>query len=387
MSVSTIQQANKDLEAQKTRQVEKRQAELKKIDDKYEIQQQAIKDHADKRITELRDENHKELLSELENKEQKLGTMKNSLKETENIILQQKEKLTKDLQNSRDEKSLNHEMRMKDMSARHDSQTRDVNEKFAKEQQSLNVETQRELARQQLKNFKASNKVRMEYDKKLSDDSKNFTNQKFSQELQNSSVLSQQKNEFQNEFRIRESTHNEKYAQQQIRHNHERETSRQQNDQLKVMDQKDHEHRYQVQLATQADQLKNLDAQAKHEIEKIKLDISKNKQYVETRAQDPFYNGTILKPKITDKQDHYLIQMELPSHEAPLVNLAAKDRNLKLNFNRLTDHQIKLEDGSINKTKKSESVVKEFTVADIVNPKKVERTYQDGVLTYKIEKA
>lgn len=387
MSLSKVQNSHQEMEYQKTKHVEKRQEDLKKIDEKFDAQVREAKNNADQRIYEIKDQNHKELLGELETKENKLGAMKNSLKETENIILQEKQKLATDLDNKRTESSLSHEARMKDLVTRHESSTKDLNDKFSLEQKKLNTETQRELARQQLKNFKASNNVRQEYDKKLSEDQRHFTDQKFSQDIQNAAVLRNQKSEFQNEFRIKENLHNEKYAQQQIRQNHERETNRQQSDQLMIMDQKDHEHRFQTQLAKNHEELKNLDNQAKHEMEKIKLGVTRTKQNVDSRAVDPFYSGTILNPQVIEKPDHYLIKIKIPQHEAPLVNMSAKDRNVKLTFNRLADTEVKLEDGSVNKTKKSESLVKEFSVAELVNPKKMERKYEDGFLTYKIAKA
>ena len=45
-----------------------------------------------------------------------------------------------------------------------------------------------------------------------------------------------------------------------------------------------------------------------------------------------------------------------------------------------------MEDGSQNKTKKSESVVKEFSVEEIINDRKIEKSYKDGYVVFNVPK-
>ena len=104
------------------------------------------------------------------------------------------------------------------------------------------------------------------------------------------------------------------------------------------------------------------------------------------KADDPFYHIGKLNPIIQELPDAYIISLEVPAHEKENVQLSSNERQLNLSMGRRFQGNIEDQDGSINKAKRSEVYTKHFFVKDIVDPSKVEKSYEEGILKLKIAK-
>ncbi|MEK6624697.1 MAG: Hsp20 family protein [Bdellovibrionota bacterium] len=111
------------------------------------------------------------------------------------------------------------------------------------------------------------------------------------------------------------------------------------------------------------------------------------KELIETRGQDPFYHPTILQPRVEDLGKYYLVHLEMPEHEKEFVTFNANQRMLKMSFTRKMGENFQTEDGSINKSNRSELMTKEISVPEIVDAKSIKQKYENGVLTFRITKA
>jgi HSP20 family molecular chaperone IbpA len=121
----------------------------------------------------------------------------------------------------------------------------------------------------------------------------------------------------------------------------------------------------------------------------IKVETAKNaqtKKSLVTKAADDFYRIDKLAPKLSDSGQEYVLTINVPEHERENVHLVAHGRDLKLTMSRKFSDTLEDEEGTINRTSKSQLFSKELKTLDLVNPKKVTENYQDGLLTFKISK-
>ncbi|MFZ4713593.1 MAG: hypothetical protein ACOYL6_07775 [Bacteriovoracaceae bacterium] len=385
-NVKVMNNGNVELEAAKRKTVEKRTNELKKVEEKYEISEREARLQNDQRLRELKDQGQVDYIAEIDHREERLSKVKESVDKTQEILAAEKERLGKGFEDSTEARKLNYEMKMRKIHEEHKHDGQTLNDKFNDELRNIFDSAQKEETIARTKISRDKNKVQRDYDTTMSNGYRTFTDQKFAQDVQNFAALDNQKNNFNSEFRAKESTHGSKFKSQEIRHKAELESESKQHELTTESTRLDFEKKYQGILAQQVENFATLQDNVDHNIAKTKIKETKTKESITNRSQDQFYQGSIVKTDIQDKGDHYIVKIPLPPHEASQVNLSGHERNLKLTFSRMAETDVKMEDGSVNKTKRSESMVKQLAVADIINPKKIEKSYADGLVTYKIGK-
>lgn len=125
------------------------------------------------------------------------------------------------------------------------------------------------------------------------------------------------------------------------------------------------------------------------EIQKLSTKYSSYKDNVVKRGDDSFYQVNMLSPEVEDKGKYYNIFLAVPEHEKDNVHLSVNNRDVKISFNRRFGETItSSEDGSVNSTKRSDLYIKDFKVADIVNPDKISQKYDldNNQIIFKVEK-
>ncbi|MBI2520454.1 MAG: hypothetical protein HYV97_08545 [Bdellovibrio sp.] len=122
-------------------------------------------------------------------------------------------------------------------------------------------------------------------------------------------------------------------------------------------------------------------------LDDLQAKLIHEKELIEVKGKDPFYHPTFLQPKIEDAGKYYLVHLEMPEHEKEFVMFNANQRTLKLSFTRKMAQNFQMEDGSLNKSNRSELVTKEISVPEIVDAKTVKQKYENGVLTFRVLKA
>lgn len=133
--------------------------------------------------------------------------------------------------------------------------------------------------------------------------------------------------------------------------------------------------------------LSDLKNKLNKDIQKITVANSKVKQNLENKSHDDFYKIEKLNPEISDAGKYLIITLNVPEHEKENVHLIAHNRELKLTLSKKFADIVEDDDGSTNRSSKTQLYSKEFKTADILNGKKITEKYEDGVLTFKIEKA
>jgi HSP20 family molecular chaperone IbpA len=377
---------NVELEAARRKTAAKRADELKKLEDNYDKAENQAKLQSDERVKEIRDDNQTKLIMEMGDKEEKLLKLKQSYDQTRDLIDLEKQQYYQSIEDQKQDRKHAHEQNMQTLHKTHTEDSQELNHNLTMELRDIHQNAQKQEHKSVQEHKIKSANIKRDNATSLVKDYYAFQDHKYNQGVQNQLALDNQRNTFKTEFRTKENTHNSKYQTQAIRHQAELDAEKKQNEITIETSRLDFEKKYQGLVAQQAENLANLQDHVDHSISKIKLAETKNKEKIANRNEDQFYQGSVIKTDVLDQGDHYLIKIPLPAHEAAQATLTGHERNLKLNFSRLSDNEVKLEDGSINKTKRSESIMKQFQVNDVINPKKIEKKFEDGVVTYKIAK-
>jgi HSP20 family molecular chaperone IbpA len=122
------------------------------------------------------------------------------------------------------------------------------------------------------------------------------------------------------------------------------------------------------------------------DIRKAQLATETKMKSISARSDDPFYRIEKLEPKLTENAKNYFVSLNIPEHEKENVHLVAHGRNLKLTLSKKFEDNVVDEDGTFNKSSKSQLFSKEIATNDLVNPKKIAENYENGVLTFKVDK-
>ena len=124
----------------------------------------------------------------------------------------------------------------------------------------------------------------------------------------------------------------------------------------------------------------------KNQIEKLIESHSKFKKTINNKLDDNFYHVNLLEPELIDNGKEYLLYLEVPPHEKESVHISARNRNIRLTLARRFEDKIVNEDGTMDRSRKSEIFAKTIKTKDIIDHDSIRQKYEDGHIIYKISK-
>ena len=176
----------------------------------------------------------------------------------------------------------------------------------------------------------------------------------------------------------------------------ENDQKRVQDDQIKFLDQyqanllkqkqEDFQIRYQQLSAQHQEILDALKAKLNKTTQEAIEANAKEKQAIKDMGDDPFYQLEILKPQLSEDSKNYYIHLEVPPREKEDVHLMAHGREIRITMSKKYTSSLEAEDGSLNRTAKTQLYSKEFSTKDILNAKQISQKYENGVLSFKVAK-
>lgn len=122
------------------------------------------------------------------------------------------------------------------------------------------------------------------------------------------------------------------------------------------------------------------------DIKKMAEQNASKKQLIANRSDDKFYRVESLTPKTSENEKEYMVSLKVPEHEKENVHLSVNGRGVKMTLTRRFTDTVEELDGSLNRSTRNELFSKEFPSKDLLNPKQVVQKYENGILSYKIQK-
>jgi len=150
---------------------------------------------------------------------------------------------------------------------------------------------------------------------------------------------------------------------------------------------KDFKVRYENMVKEHDTILKNLSAKFEEDARKITASTSTDKKILGGRSEDPFYRVDKLNPKVVEDLKTVTVSVPVAEYEKENVHLSTQGRSIKITLSRKYSDSLNAEDGSLNRSTRSELFSKELATTDLLSPKNITQSYEDGVLSFKINKA
>ncbi|MDD4974803.1 MAG: Hsp20 family protein [Bacteriovorax sp.] len=122
------------------------------------------------------------------------------------------------------------------------------------------------------------------------------------------------------------------------------------------------------------------------DVKKMVESSAGQKRIIANRVDDQFYRVETLNPTIAETEKEYQVSLAVPEHEKENVHLSVHGRSVKMTLTRKFTDSVEDKNGSTNRSTRNELFSKDFPSKDILNPKLVVQKYENGLLTYKIQK-
>ena len=133
--------------------------------------------------------------------------------------------------------------------------------------------------------------------------------------------------------------------------------------------------------------LDNLSAKFDEDARRIKLTTSEDKKILDSRSDDSFYKVSTINPKLSEDQKTVTVHIPVAEYEKENINISTRGRSIKITLSRKYTDSLNADDGSLNKTTRSELFSKELATNDLLSSKDITQSYKDGILSFKIKKA
>jgi len=383
MSIRDVEKLNS---LQIDRLQRKHTRENNRLEEGHENMKAETKKEYANQMLDLQSENVRKVSSENEKKEKVLEQMKQQLDQTRKMTDTQIKDLkanaskTKQTENEkldveRERVNVENDLYLEDMGYRFNKEYKKVNNEGQSQIQSLKEQRVQELSQTELE---LQNKIdyqtvalneRFQTDGKKYEKIKDSQDKQFKDERMNTNVRQQQ------DMAKLTETHNSTL---EVRDDKFRKGLKEQD---VVFDAK-----YAETLKAKNDDLKNLEELNDKVLSKMKDDLKETLITSVKKSDDLFYKFTEMKPKLTQFEDRVEITVKVPDHAKADVLLTLNDKEAIINFNRRYD-DTRQELGVTNKLHKVESFTTRLMTNHHLDPKSVKSSYENGVMTYKIQKS
>lgn len=376
----TLKKLNKKL----TNEIQSRQAEVKKVQDHYDIQLENRRNFNNMRLQEEREVHAGEVAEAIDRKNEKLNDIKKNLEDNRKILDNEKKVLKQVHDENLQDIKIRQENQLQDTLIKGFDQQTELANKVAGEINNLNLEADNDIALHTLKMQDKIDRNAFTQDLKLRNSQQNFEvaantqeqnfrRRKTETEVTHRNAMNELLKEQQIEQLAREGIYKTQMSTMKKQHS---QSMRQTDESYKLaMNQLIQNHQAAIDTMKS-----NFD---KH-MQQLKNELSTEKQNYVQKAEDEFYTIEKLNPTYNRDNEFYYFSLEVPPHEKDFVKLQAHDRKVKLSLSRTYENQIEDSVGKSHKSARSEVLSQEFTVPDILESNKVTTNYQDNVLTFRV---
>lgn len=366
--------------------VKAKEREINKLNSHYNDKIKTQKLTNDQMIYEQKEMHKVDIAKAIDQKEERLASIRDSLKESATKLQTEKDNLSKISQLQIEDMNLVNEEKFQNLYANAKDKSDEIIQQTDLEVDRLQLKSDEQIKDIGLKAKTRSDEFARDTNKTLHEQQRSYNKQRRHNEK-----------EFRDRLLIQKQDHNDKVhyveAKNQIEVNQRKQSYQKELQYLdqhhrEILKQKDISFKEKFANMEEAHQsiLSRVKERLSSEVKGLTEKYGKFKEDVSIKSEDDFYNVTKLNPTIEPMENGYKVQLEVPSYEQETVSLTAEDRNLTLTLTRRFKDTAIDQDGTINKSRRSEVMSKTLNVKDIIDPRSVQRKYEDGVLSFLIAK-
>jgi HSP20 family molecular chaperone IbpA len=364
----------------------KNERELKFVKDSHDTMKAEQKKQNDAEIVDIQHEHHQHISSEQAKKEKLLQDMRGHLEQTKTLTDRQLAEL--EVEKAKDQNQI--ATRLQDQRERlvndHELYLEDINHRFNNKTNEVLSDGRSRIDSMEQSQTDAYNIKQDEYQKKINHQRSHFTTKYRADEENFKKVKDSQ-----------DRTYKKERMSQNVRQNHELEKMTKTHNSSKNL--RHQEFKRDVASQEEFFEKRYTDVRGKHEADFQRLNdlnkklVNENKASLvkeislqKTRAQDPFFEFTELRPTLKETEEGVQIQVEVPDHAKNDLVLSVNNKDVLLTFNRRYKDVVKNEQGE-SRIDKVESLSSKVKTNHHLNPKSLKAQYDNGVMTYTIKKA
>lgn len=384
---SQFSKLNLKLKNERDRVIQQKKVEIEKIKENYNQQSKDQRIIGAEKLDAIRDQNQMAILETLDHKEARLTDIKKSLEETQKQFSKQENFSKNQFDNNISAIRDNYQQQLEYVHEKGREELADTTDIVNELAQKIKYDNEDLIIEETAKAKTIANEMAVRNDGFISNVDKQFKRQVASLEKENKvQVKGLEKDQRQEMSRLK-SEHFQKLSQNNTFNQNELKAQKAFHEDT-VKGRKDaFESKYATLQKEHQSLMGRLKAKIDEELNSLKTYYTKARETISNKAEDQFYNITKIEPQIKQDEKFYYFSIEVPKHEEPTVHINAQERNITVTQNRRFDQRVE-ENGDVFKSKRSESLIKEFKVPDILDGAKVTRNYdeENATLTYRIAK-
>lgn len=382
---------SRDLDKVHSRLIEtlnrKHEREVKRMNEVHSQNTDQIRKGQSMDLVNLQDNHERQISSENEKKERVLTQMKGNLDDSKRLT----DKELDELREFRKKEGADIQGKLANdrerIGSEHNANLTDMNEKFIKANRRVNSEGNDRLntLKDQMNEQYAD---RSSFNQKRLDQQHTEHTTRFSKDLESySKMTNEQKKIFEKKQMATHKRQDSTIIQMEGQHKKEVEKR----NFLKREDLKQQElffeKKYADSFKRHGEHFKVLDETSDKAVKQLKADMTKEVEFKETRAEDPFFRFVELKPTFELTETGVRIRVKVPDHSKQDLQLNLNGKEAVVNFNRRYVDTQKDDQGNSSRVSKIETLSTRLQTGVHLDPKSVKGSYQDGVMTYDIKKA
>ncbi len=382
-----ISDQNRTLDAHYQKEVKAKEAKLKEVKDSYNKKIQEVKESSDDEVRINRNKERERISKELEEEKEKWDEVRKKWKEKEAILEFENQK--GEIRNQQ-ELEVNRIRHGKLMESDQNQFNKDIN--FLKErgndslremQESVNAK----IYREDIKSRNNIDSLRKENERLENLAIKSYSNFSREQQREIDKAVAEKEREHRTilknlkEENARQLNERDKVNQEDLKRKDEANKN-------KLLNAEKGFNKRIEQMKNESEKtISNYASKSQKELNRLKQNESREKNLITDKSKDPFYSITNLNPQLSEGEKEYTLKLSVPEHEKDSVILGGDKRTLKISQTRRFSDESKNENGTVNKSARSEAISQIVNLKDIINPRKITQSYQNNELIFKIPKA
>ncbi len=382
-----ISEQNKILDAHYQREIKAKEEKIKEIKEAYNQEIARIKDTSENAIRENRNQEREKISNELKEEKQKWEGVRNKWKEKDAIYDGQ---IKEEELNHEKEITLNrfrHGKQMEEDQNLFENEINALNQRKSKKIHEIQEDADAKIYQEEIKSRNNIQALRKENERLENLAINSYANFSSAQQREINKNIAEKEREHRAIMR-NITTENSRQIHEKERINEENLKLQEETNQNKIrqVDADTKKRINQIQKESE-NTIGNLSLKTQKEINNLKKNESRDKYLISERSKDPFYSMTLLQPRITENEKEYLIKLSVPEHEKDSVIIGADGRTLKISQNRKFADKTFDENGTMNKSSRSETITQSIKLDNLVNARKITHSFENDELIFKIPKA
>lgn len=360
--------------------------ERRALEEIHQKNKASVKQAQEQEIVELKNDHAQSIDEATSHKEKVLNDLEKSLTQTKDFTQKRLESLKSSATAQEDKIHADHAEKRLLLNANNEQHLTEANHRFNSQLKKINAEGESRIETSKNELGQRKNDIEKNYQNKIQV-AENHHRNILSQNETTFKQLNEQKNA---EYELKEKNQREDHESKIIAQTETHQnlyTARNEDYRKKFHEQQNFfEKKFENQLGTHHTQLSGLDKKYESITNNLKKNFVKEISAQEDKKDDIFFEFTELKAQMKEGDDHYLVEVEVPSYAKNDLRLTTNNKEVVLTLNRRYQDQLE-NNGRTSKINKIETLSSRMPTNHFLNAKKITSTYADGVMTYKIAKA